>query len=443
MKKLFDPDSLTTYAEAIQNWVFETVLVLSTLVQLGTVLVCVAAATVLAPRLLAWIETLGRAPRLMALLKPVFVPLVALVLVWLAFLVAAQNDWPAHLIKIAASLMSAWVVIRLASRLIRNRALAKAVSLIAWVVAALNILALLDPTIALLDSLAFTFGNTRVSMLIFIQGVISLIVLLWVAIGASNILERRFSASPNLTPSVQVLLAKLSKIVLIVIAVFVALDSVGIDLTAFAVFSGALGVGIGFGLQKIFANLVSGVILLLDKSVKPGDVIGVSGTYGWIESLGARYASVVTRDGIEHLIPNEEIITQRVENWSHRDNLVRLKIPIGVSYRCDVRLAIGLCLESAAAIPRVLGEPKPACLMKGFGDSSVDLELRIWIEDPQNGVSNVKSLVLLEVWDRFHEHGIEIPFPQRDLHLRSVFSNQDEAGIELLRDWPGREATGN
>ncbi len=148
-------------------------------------------------------------------------------------------------------------------------------------------------------------------------------------------------------------------------------------------------------------------------------MIAVSGTYGWINSLGARYVSVITRDGTEHLIPNEELITQRVENWSFSDNLVRLKAPIGISYHSDVHKAVELVQQAAAEVPRVLTDPAPRCLVVGFGDSSVDLELRFWIQDAQNGITNVKSEILLAVWDRFHEHGVEIPFPQRDLHLKS------------------------
>jgi small-conductance mechanosensitive channel len=215
------------------------------------------------------------------------------------------------------------------------------------------------------------------------------------------------------------LFSKLLKIVLVAIAIVVALQSVGIDLSAFTVFTGALGVGIGFGLQKTVSNLISGVMILMDKSIKPGDVIEVAGTYGWVNSLGSRYASVITRDGIEHLIPNEELITQRVSNWSFSNSEVRVKIPVGVSYNADVRKAMELCLEAAADVERVLDTPKPACLLKGFGDSAVDLELRIWINDPRNGVSNVKSQVLLGVWDRFHAHAIEIPFPQRDIHIKT------------------------
>ena len=228
------------------------------------------------------------------------------------------------------------------------------------------------------------------------------------------------------------LFAKLLKIALIIVAGLVAIESVGIDLTAFAVFGGALGVGIGFGLQKIVSNFVSGIILLLDKSIKPGDTIGVSGTFGWIKSLGARYVSVITRDGIEHLIPNEELITTRVENWSYTNDLVRQKIPLGISYGSDVRRAIALCIESAAENDRVVSNPNPNCLLMGFGDSSFDLEIRYWVRDPQNGLSNLKSEILLTVWDRFNANDIQIPFPQRDLHVKSVSPEARAAAMEAL-----------
>ncbi|MBC9866864.1 MAG: mechanosensitive ion channel, partial [Opitutae bacterium] len=176
---------------------------------------------------------------------------------------------------------------------------------------------------------------------------------------------------------------------------------------------------LGFGLQKVISILISGVILLLVKSIKPGDVISLNQTYGWINKLSARYVSVITRDGLEHLIPNEDLITNRVENWSFSDPKIRLRAPIGVSYDCDLRKAQELCLEAAMACPRVLNDPAPRCHVRGFGDNWVDLELRFWIPDPSKGVTNIKSMVYLEIWDRFLQHGIEIPFPQRDLHLRS------------------------
>ncbi len=439
MQKLFDIGGLKDFYNQALAWLLNEVLVLSTLVQAIVVVAALVVALIFVKPLRAWIEhALERhaghpyRSRFLAASKLVVFPTLWLIVVWLSVLVAHGAGWPLHLLESTASLLTAWVLIRLTSQLVRDKAWAQFVAVTLWTVAALNILDLLDPTIELLDSLAVTFGELRVSVLTMVKGVLSLFVLVWVAIVASGVLERRFNQSPNLTPSVQVLLGKLTRATLLIIAVLIAIRSVGIDLTAFAVFSGALGVGIGFGLQKIIANLVSGVILLLEKSIKPGDVIAVNGTYGWIESFGARYASVVTRDGTEHLIPNEDLITQRVENWSHRDNLLRLRIPIGVSYRADVKLAIQQCLDAASEVDRVLKEPKSVCLLKGFGDSSVDLELRIWIDDPQNGVSNVKSLVLLLVWEKFHEHAIEIPFPQRDLHVRSVFGHQDDAGVDLL-----------
>jgi small-conductance mechanosensitive channel len=198
-----------------------------------------------------------------------------------------------------------------------------------------------------------------------------------------------------------------------------ALGSIGIDLTAFAVFSGAVGVGVGFGLQKVVSNLVSGVILLLDRSIKPGDVIELDGTYGSVIALNARYASVQTRDGKEYLIPNEDLITQRVTNWSFSNDLIRLHVKVGISYRSDPHAAIGLALEAARDVPRVLPKPPPNCLLVGFGDSTIDLELRFWISDPVNGIANVRGAVMLNMWDLYQQHGIELPYPQRELTLRN------------------------
>lgn len=348
----------------------------------------------------------------------------SLPIIWLviqvAVLVFAQaSGWPSRLLEITVSLLTAWVVIRIASQLIRDPTWAQLFAIAAWAVAALNIVDLLHPTVALLDAASLEVGDVRVSVLTVIKGVITLILLLWLATITSRLLEHRVQALPNLTPSVQVLIGKMIKIVLVTVAILAAINTVGIDLTALAVFSGAVGVGLGFGLQKVVSNFVSGIILLLDRSVKPGDTIAVAGHYGRVDSLGARYASVITRDGIEHLIPNEEFITTRVENWSYSNELLRLHAPVGVHYRSDVRKAIALCLDAAANTGRILKEPKPVCLVNEFGDSSVNLEVRFWIRDPMNGCANVRSDLLLGIWDRFHAEGIEIPYPQRDLHLRS------------------------
>ncbi len=236
-----------------------------------------------------------------------------------------------------------------------------------------------------------TLGQVNISVLTVVQGLIALGVLLWITAIAGQIIEGRIKSSPNLTPSIKVLSTKLLRILLAVVAIVFALQIVGINLTAFAVFGGAIGVGLGFGLQKIFANLVSGFILLLDKSIKPGDVIAIAGYYGRVDSLGARYVSVLTRDGIEHLIPNEELITTRVENWSHSHNLLRIRKTIGIHYKSDVRKAIALCLKRQQRRQGVLKEPAPVCHLQEFADSAVNLEMRFWIDDPMNGRANVVS----------------------------------------------------
>ncbi len=342
-----------------------------------------------------------------------------LLLGWFAIVAFDAFKTPAPLLRLVESLALAWVVIRLSSSLVRNPRVAQAVAIAAWVLAALNIAGLVGPAIGLLGAMAVPVGNFRLSVLLILKGALTLAVLLWLANALSRFAEQRLSRLGAMPPAMKVLTAKLTRLVLLVLAVVLALGSIGIDLTAFAVFSGAIGVGIGFGLQKVVSNLVSGVILLLDRSIKPGDVIEIEGTYGWITNLNARYVAVSTRNGKEHLIPNEDLITHRVVNWSYSDNLVRLHAQVGVSYRCDPHEAIRLALQAMESVPRVLKEPAPVCLLLDFGDSSIDLELRFWISDPAKGTANVKSQVLLNVWDLYHERGIEIPFPQREVTVRN------------------------
>ena len=427
LDRWLDLEALQETAQGVQAWFFDEVLALSSLAQLLVIIGGLALSRVLAPLIKKWLNLIldrvrlhGPMDRIGRIASPLAFPIIWLVFQWLAVVIAAQAGWPNHLMRITMSLLAAWVVIRLASQFLRDPVWSKLLAVAAWSMAALNILGLFDAAIDLLDSLALTLGDLRISALTITQGILSLAVLLWLATFLSGIFERRIRAFPSLTPSVQVLFSKLLKIVLITIAIVAALRTVGIDLTAFAVFSGAVGVGIGFGLQKVVSNLISGVILLLDRSVKPGDVITLGDTYGAINTLGARYASVRTRDGTEFLIPNEDLITQQVVNWTHSNNVVRLKIPVGISYNADPHEAIQLCLAAADDVPRVVKDPKPNCLLMGFGNSSVDLELRIWINDPENGVANVKSQTLLKVWDAFKEAGIEIPFPQRDLHIKTA-----------------------
>jgi small-conductance mechanosensitive channel len=331
----------------------------------------------------------------------------------------AKLGYRSTLIVVTSSLLTAWIVISIVTVFVANPLASRLIALSAWTVAALNIIGFLDAALAVLEKARFTLGQVDISALAVLRGAIAFGVLLWETALIGQLIEARIKASPNLTPSLQVLSSKLLRIGLAIIAFIFALSIVGIDLTAFAVLGGAIGVGLGFGLQKIFANLVSGFILLIDKSIKPGDVIAVDMDYGRVDSLGARYVSVLTRDGIEHLIPNEELITTKVENWSHSNNLLRLRKVVGVHYKSDVHKAMQLCFKAMDETPRILKEPAPNCLMREFADSSVNLEMRFWINDPMNGRANVTSDLLINVWDKFHANDIEIPYPQHDIHLRS------------------------
>jgi small-conductance mechanosensitive channel len=351
-------------------------------------------------------------------LVPLITPTAWAIGLWISVAVAERAGWPHLVTQTAVSLLVAWLVIRLAAALVPYAALARLIAVLAWVVAALNIMHLLGPTLDFLDSVAIVVGGLRVSILTVVRGMLSLAMLLWAATIGSNLFERitRFS---EITPRARVLLGKLIKVTLVTLAVVLSLTSVGVDLTTFALFTGALGVGVGLGLQRTVSNLFSGIVLLLDKSIKPGDVIEVGGTYGWVSSLGARYVAVETRDGTEYLIPNEDIITHQVVNWSHKSDRVRLKVPVRVPHDSDLDQALALMREAASYPERVLAVPAPNALIMAFDETAIELELRFWIEDAQNGVHNVKSQVLYEVWRLFRQDGIQIPYPKRDLYVRS------------------------
>jgi len=429
VNQLFDINQVNTWAQEAVLWVQTHVFVIPNLLQIAIVVLTY----VLARGSQKWLQAiLGKVldaswggdwvrryrVQIDNILLPLVMPMVWLVLVGTAEFAARKLLWPSGIFNVGVSLLTAWLMIRLILNFIADPWWSRAVAVSVWTFAALDIVGLLNPTLAFMDVLAIHLGEIRISLLGVAKAVVALIVFLWVANWAAKLVENRLRALSHLSPSQQVLFGKLARVLFITIAVLVALNSVGIDLTALTVFSGALGLGIGFGLQKVVANLFSGVILLLDRSVKPGDVIAINNTYGWINSIGARYVSVVTRDGIEHLIPNEELISRPVENWSHSDRNVRQKLTIGVSYETDLHKAIKLAVQAASDFDRILSHPEPVCLVKGYGDSAVDLELRVWIQDAEKGVSNVKSEIFLKIWDLYHEHGVTFPYPQQDIHVR-------------------------
>lgn len=354
-------------------------------------------------------------------------------LIGMAYLIIVNSTWPsrAFFLDIVFNLSLAWLVVSVLSRIIRSRQLAAWAAAITWVIIALNLTGYLEPTSRALDAMAFKIGDVRLSVLLLIKSVVVFVGLIWLASNTGNYAETRLSRMSDLAPSLQVLIGKFIKIALVTMAFVIGLNTVGIDLTLFTVFSGAIGVGLGFGLQKVVSNFISGVIILLDKSIKPGDTISVGETFGWIRELRSRFVSVVTRDGREFLIPNEDFITTQVINWSFTDSLVRIDVDFGVAYDSDPHVVSKLAIEATEAVDRVSTAKKPVCWMTEFGDSSLNFKTRFWIADPQNGLTNIRGQVMLALWDTFKEHRIAIPYPHREIIMRSpvevVSKTLDEA----------------
>jgi len=396
------------------------------------IVLAIGLARLIEPRIEARLRHISGQPRLLRALVVVTRRtkwMVLAAILWIAVGVLRELTAPAnsHLLLIAAQLATAWAVISILSRVIQSRPMARIVAIGGWIVAALYIVGWLEPAKTLLDSAGFSIGERRLSLLTLLYGLAILAVALWFTSVAGSVLERRLRSSDLLTPSAQVLAAKFAKAAMIFAAIAMALAAVGFDLTVLTVFSGAFGLGLALSLQKVASNLMSGVIILMDRSIKPGDVIEVGNTFGWISSLRARYVSVITRDGAEYLIPNENFVTEQVINWSYSSRRIRQEIKFGVTYECDPHAVRRFTAEAVAKLERVLSVPAPVCHLVEFGDSSLNFVLRFWIEDPEEGLMNVKGLAMLAVWDALKENGVSIPYPHRDIILREARPGASEA----------------
>jgi small-conductance mechanosensitive channel len=333
--------------------------------------------------------------------------------------VMLASTWPSrsYLLEVSAKLALAWLIIRLVTSVIRNEFVVRVVSLAAWLVAALSIIGELDPTVDALDSVAIVLGGLRLTPLLLIKLGVLLAIALWLANIASKFLEARITESRDLTPSIQVLLVKMLRLALMVLAIAIVMSAVGINLSALAIFSGAVGVGIGFGLQKIVANFISGVILLADKSVKPGDLVTIGDSSGRISAMNTRYISVAAGDGREFLIPNEDLITQKVVNWTYTDKNTLVKVNFSTNYDADPRLVCKLAIEAAEASPRATKGKPPNCIITEFAEAGMKFTLTFWISDP-DGMDRVKSDVMLSLWDAFKHDDIRVPYPVREIRIR-------------------------
>jgi small-conductance mechanosensitive channel len=373
----------------------------------------------------------------MVVITPV---LVALALVILARGLLAAAHYDVTVMDAAMRLIGAYIIVRVGVLLfaasLGNQSwmqhLENRLTLFIWLVIAAEYLGWLDPIIGGLDSIGIASGKSRVTVWSVLKLLFTLTLFVLVAAWISRWIDRRLKKLSNLAPSTRIGLAKFANAFLIGLSILMGLNAAGVDLTALTVLTGAIGLGLGFGLQSIAANFVSGFVLLMDRSIKPGDVISLSGqsgtsteNFGWVQELRGRYVVVRDRDGIEMLVPNQQLISNAVINWSYTDPRIRLKLPVRISYGDDPELALQVLLTACEGQRRVLREPAPMSRLMQFGDHGIELELRFWISDPQEGVNNVRSEVNRAIWRLFKEHRITIPVAQREIRILGPHVNLD------------------
>lgn len=353
-------------------------------------------------------------------------PAATFFLIWLARFSLARVQ-PVGMLEITEALVLAWLAIRLAIYIlghvlphgvVLNRVVS-VVAAVAWIAVALHVTGLLPDVLDALDSVGITLGKNhqRITPLLVLEAVFALALTVTLALWLSRITETRLMADQNVQMSTRIVVTKLVRLTAVFLAIMIALPMVGIDITALSVFSGALGVGLGFGLQKIASNYVSGFIVLLERSVRIGDIVTVDGRRGEVKAIENRYTVIRGADGVESIVPNEKLITDSVNHHTYSDPKVSVVVNVQVSYESDVERACELLLECAKRHSRVIPEPAAMAFVKELADSGVNLSLTVWISDPGLGEASLRSMLLIDILKTFNTHGIEIPYPRRDVRL--------------------------
>jgi small-conductance mechanosensitive channel len=394
--------------------------------QVATLVLCVLAAWWLA-RLLQWRapeESARAVKRGAAAFRRVVFPLLAMLLLMAGR--HALGQWHStNLFSVAIPLFGALAGIRCAVYLLRLsvpdalwlEGFERSIATLAWTALALHLTGLLPEIVRWLREIEFAAGKNRLSLWTLLSAAFWVGLTVLLALWAGAALEARLMRAAGLHSSLRVVFARLGKALLLLLAVLIVLPLMGVDLTVLSVFGGALGVGLGFGLQKIASNYLSGFIILLDRSIRLGDMITADNQYGEVTRITTRYVVVRSLTGVEAIIPNDTLVTTTVLNHSYTDKKVRIAFRVAVSYRTEVEAAMALLAEIAQQHPRVLADPAPAAQVVNLGDNGIDLELGFWIADPENGTQNVRSDVSVTLLTKFREHGIEIPFPQREVRV--------------------------
>ena len=341
---------------------------------------------------------------------------------------AALFHWQhVGLLTLASKLLLAMAAIRLFVYALRYvlspggwlKTLENLISASIWIILALHLSGVLPEVIQVLEGVKFNISKTPINLLQVLQTILTVVVTLLIALWLSRLIENKLMRAQHINVNMRVVLTKLTRILLMFIAILVALSAVGLNLTLLSVFGGALGVGLGFGLQKIASNYVSGFIILLDKSMQIGDVITAENHYGVVTDLRSRYMVLRKLDGTEVIIPNEILITNSVINHSFTDRKARVMLPIQISYDSQLELAMRLMEDCAKHHPRVMSDPVPSVHIIGFGDNGIELNLNIWVPDPEEGSAELKSQIYMRIWQGFKQNNISIPYPQRDIRILS------------------------
>ena len=406
------------------------------------------AAAVVGCLLLAWLACKAFRPHIASLEKTasafgreviaaIRFPAIALALVLVVR--AAMGDGSGlTLLHLAVALLTAAILIRLVVVMLHQvfapsgwrDALIRFIATAVWIGVALHVTGLLPDLLQLLDALGFNAGKQRISLLLILQGLLSVMATLLIALWLARFIEARAMAANDVDINLRVMISKLAQALLVLAAILLALPAVGIDLTVLSVFGGALGVGLGFGLQKIASNYVSGFIILIDRSVTLGDLVTIDTHTGTLTKMTTRHVVVRSLAGVEAIIPNDTLITSTVVNHSYTDKRVRQAVAVQVSYDCDVELAMRILVDVAKNQPRVLPDPVPKAFINKFGDSGIDMELGFWVDDPEDGTKGLRSTLHLEIWRAFGKHQIEIPYPQRTVRLTGAAPRTPEATVK-------------
>ncbi|MBK8176861.1 MAG: mechanosensitive ion channel [Rhodospirillales bacterium] len=448
----FDQPTFEAGFATARGWFLAQVATTGALVQMAIIALAVIVALLAAPRVRGWIRTWHRrfdsdsrlgqktnvvVRRLTIALIPLIVPILMLPLLAAALATARTAGWPAQHLNLATSLLGAWVVIRLTSSVLRDRMRERLIAGVVWVLAALNIFGLLGDTFDTLGRISFTIGSLHLSPITIVTGLVWLAGLLWLASWSARQIEDRLLSISGLAASTQVLFARLIKVMLIIGAVFIALGTIGIDLTALAVFTGALGVGIGFGLQAIFNNFVAGLILLSERSLKVGDFVDLDHGHlaGTVRKISVRNTIITTPDNIDVAVPNSEFVNGRVTNWTMLDAHARIHVPFGVAYGIDVETVRAVVFEAAEQVPFTLqGDDNRKLLLwlVKFGEYRLEFELVVWLTtEGIHRPAGARAAYCLAIYNALRKHGIEMPFPQRDLHIKSAIPLHVDRGDPL------------